>query len=66
MRRPSARRGTLIQRSRRVAPSAKAGFHHVTGAGRSKVLRQFFGVSDKDNEALVAFAGPRLDKRLNP
>ena len=39
---------TLIQRSRRVSPSEKATFHQISGAGKSHVLRPFFGLSQSD------------------
>jgi len=41
---------TLIQRSRAVPPSEKASFHVLQGAGKSKVIRDFFGLSDKDEQ----------------
>jgi hypothetical protein len=45
-------RQTLIQRSRRVPPAEKATFHQITGAGRRKVIREFFGVSRQDEDAI--------------
>jgi hypothetical protein len=52
-----AKRGphqTLIQQSRKVPPSEKAAFHQITGAGKSRVLRKFFGLNDSDEAAIVA------------
>ncbi len=50
---------TLIQRSRRVPALEKAAFHQLTGAGRSHVLRPFFGLSESDvaiiSERVAAF-----------
>jgi len=49
---PTKKRGphqTLIQRSRNVLPSQKAEFNTETG----KVLRQFFGLSPSDEDAIV-------------
>jgi phage gpG-like protein len=43
---------TLIQKSRRVPPSEKASFHVLQGAGKSKTIRDFFGLSDKDEQAI--------------
>ena len=59
------RRGpTLIQRSRRVPPSEKAAFHQVVGAGRSRVKREFFGVSPQDEEAIRLFADERVNRNV--
>lgn len=37
--------GTFIQRSRAVGAADKAYWHHVSGAGRSRVKRPFLGLS---------------------
>lgn len=47
-----ANRGTFIQRSRAVSPEQKALYHQVLGAGKSRVKREFFGVSDADLAAI--------------
>lgn len=39
---------TLIQRSRAKTPAEKALFHQVSGAGKSRVKREFFGLSPDD------------------
>ena len=44
---------TLVQRSRSVPPAEKAAFHQETGAGKSKVKRQFFGLSAADEAAIL-------------
>jgi hypothetical protein len=44
--------GTFIQRSRSVAGADKALFHNVTGAGRSHVIRKFFGLTP-DEKTLI-------------
>lgn len=54
----------MIQRSRRVAPSAKAAFHQVTGAGRSHVKRAFFGLTADDETAIVARVRQGLTQAL--
>lgn len=36
---------TLVQASRRVSPSVKARMHQVEGAGRSRVIREFLGLT---------------------
>lgn len=39
---------TLIQRSRAVGAEDKAFWHQVTGAGKARTKRPFFGLSDAD------------------
>jgi alpha-D-ribose 1-methylphosphonate 5-triphosphate synthase subunit PhnL len=56
-----AKRPTLIQASRNVAPSEKAAFHQVTGAGKSHVLRKFFGLSASDEAVIIDRIGDALD-----
>lgn len=43
---------TVYQRSRNVRPVDKAIFHQITGAGKSHIKRQFFGLSDADVKAI--------------
>ena len=45
---------TLIQQSRRIAPSLKATWHQIEGAGRRHVKREFFGLSDRDVSLIEA------------
>jgi hypothetical protein len=44
--------GTFIQRSRSVPGGDKALYHHVLGAGKSRVKRKFFGLTSGDAEAI--------------
>lgn len=44
--------GTLIQRSRAVAGADKALFHNITGAGRSRVKRKFFGLTPEEAKTI--------------
>ena len=47
---------TMIQRSRQKSSEEKALYHNVTGAGRSRVIRQFMGLTtqeEKDIETRV-------------
>jgi len=57
-------RGTFIQQSRAVSPEQKALYHHALGAGKGRVKREFFGVSDAELTAISgrveAFVGQRL------
>jgi len=55
---------TLIQRSRSKRPSEKATYHQVLGAGRSRVKRPFFGLSDSDKAAITDRVAEFLDKAL--
>lgn len=43
---------TIYQRSRNVRAVDKAVFHQITGAGKSHVKRQFFGLSEADMQAI--------------
>lgn len=52
---------TLIQRSRAVGAADKAYWHHVSGAGDSRVKRKFFDLSDA-NASLIR---ERLQKHLD-
>jgi hypothetical protein len=44
--------GTFIQRSRAVGAADKAFFHTT---GNHGIVRDFFGVSDEDEDLIVAF-----------
>lgn len=59
-----ARGGTFIQRSRSVAGADKALFHHVSGAGKSKVKRQFFGLSAAEKDRIRAAVQAHLSKAV--
>lgn len=61
-----AKRGTLIQQSRRKSAAEKAAYHQITGAGKSHVKRQFFGISDRDEDVIVKRIDDELAKRLKP
>jgi hypothetical protein len=43
---------TRSQRSRDVRPSEKAWWHDEAGAGKGRVVRPFFGLSDADERAI--------------
>lgn len=64
-------RGTLAQvaralgaSSRNVSPETKAVYHHVTGAGRSRIKRQFFDLNEPELQQLATLIETRLAKRL--
>lgn len=46
------RGGTLIQRSRDVAGADKALFHQITGAGKPRVKRKFFGLASEEKTTI--------------
>lgn len=59
------RRGpTLIQQSRAIPPGQKALWHHVSGAGKSRVKREFFDLNAEDLDVLAAEMGRRVTQRL--
>jgi hypothetical protein len=55
---------TLIQQSRRKSPAEKAAYHHVAGAGRSRVKREFFDVSDSELGQVRTLLSNRLKANL--
>jgi hypothetical protein len=55
---------TLIQRSRGIAPGQKADWHSVSGAGKSKVIREFFDLNEQDLETLALEMKRRISQRL--
>jgi hypothetical protein len=46
-------RKTIIQRSREMSSQEKAIYHQIAGAGKSRVKRKFFELSDGDIEAIA-------------
>ena len=57
-------KGTFIQASRAESPEQKALYHQVTGAGKSRVLRKFFELSEDDEQALTARVDAHLSRSL--
>lgn len=55
---------TLIQRSREKTPAEKAYFHQESGAGKSRVTRKFFGLSQDDEAWLEQELDTALDVNL--
>ena len=56
------RGGTLVQRSREIGGNPKAVWHHLTGAGRSRVKRPFFDLTDGDKALLTERVRAYLDR----
>jgi hypothetical protein len=59
-----AKKATLIQQSRRVPSAAKASYHELTGAGRSRVKREFFGLNADDEKAIDQRIHDEIDRSL--
>ena len=59
-----ATRQTLIQQSRRKSPAEKAVYHHDAGAGKSRVKRPFFDVTEQQLDTLRAALSKRLFANL--
>ncbi len=55
---------TLIQKSRALSAEQKASFHQIQGAGRSKVKRQFLGLTEADKEAINQRVGAHVSDVL--
>jgi phage gpG-like protein len=60
-----ATRQTLIQRSRRVPSVEKAAHHELTGAGRGRVKRPFFGLNADDEAAIYKRIHDEIDRSLS-
>lgn len=55
---------TLIQRSRSKRPSEKAYWHNEAGAGKSRIVREFFGLTSGDEQAIENELGIAVDVNL--
>lgn len=60
----SGRGQTFIQRSRGLAGADKAFYHDRAGAGRSKVVRRFFDLNDREMGVIQARVDRYLQKVL--
>lgn len=59
-----AKRQTLIQQSRSVSPQQKAIYHVESGAGKKRVIRDFFNTGPGDSEAITRMLQTRITTRL--
>lgn len=59
-------RGSFIQRSRAVSAAEKAYYHNVTGAGRSQVKREFLGISQADQKAVIKIVEDHIAQAIKP
>ena len=59
------RRGpTFVQASRAVSPEQKALYHHVLGAGKARVKREFFDLSSADLDAIAQRLDAAMTRQL--
>jgi hypothetical protein len=58
------RGGTLVQRSREVGGNPKAFWHHVTGAGPSRVKRRFFDLMPAEVQQITQAVRNYLDAAI--
>lgn len=56
---------TLIQQSRRVPAELKALYHTTLGAGKSRVRREFLGLTPDDEKAILARLQAGLDDKIS-
>ncbi len=56
--------GTFIQRSRAVSATDKARWHNTDGAGRSRVIREFLGLSQADLRRVEQLVLASIDRAL--
>lgn len=57
---------SILRSSRAASPAEKAAYHTITGAGRSHVRRDFFGLSASDEVAIVERLDQQIAKALGP
>ena len=57
-------RQTFIQRSRSKGPEEKAIYHAVIGAGKRRVVRDFFDLSAADADVIADRLQQSLDRRV--
>jgi len=55
---------TFIQRSRSKAPSEKAAYHQIVGAGKSRVKREFFGLTTADEDLIIERFAVHLERAV--
>jgi len=55
-------RQTFIQRSRAKPAAEKAAYHQLSGAGKRRVKREFFGLTSRDEDYLVDRFSQALDR----
>jgi phage gpG-like protein len=56
---------TLIQQSRRISAEQKALYHQVLGAGKSRVIREFLGLTSQDERDIVDRLQQAIDRQIS-
>jgi phage gpG-like protein len=56
---------TLIQQSRRISAEQKALYHQVLGAGKSRVTREFLGLTDQDEKDIADRVQKAIDRAIS-
>jgi phage gpG-like protein len=56
---------TLIQQSRRISAEQKALYHQTLGAGKSRVLREFLGLTDQDGRDIADRLQKAIDRQIS-
>jgi hypothetical protein len=54
---------SMVQRSRKVPAAEKAVYHQIAGAGKSRIKREFFGLTPQDMDMISALLERRLSQR---
>jgi phage gpG-like protein len=53
----------MVQRSRKVPAAEKAVYHQIAGAGKSRIKREFFGLTPQDMDDISVLLERRLSQR---
>ena len=56
---------TLIQQSRRKSAEEKAMYHQVLGAGKSRVKREFLGLTEQDERDIVDRIQKSIERQIS-
>ena len=54
---------SMVQRSRKVPAAEKAVYHQIAGAGKSRIKREFFGLTPQDMDVISVLLERRLSQR---
>jgi phage gpG-like protein len=54
---------SMVQRSRKVPAAEKAVYHQIAGAGKSRIKREFFGLTPQDMDDISVLLERRLSQR---
>jgi len=54
---------SMVQQSRKVPAAEKAVYHQIAGAGKSRIKREFFGLTPQDMDDISVLLERRLSQR---